>query len=365
MALSLFRVYDKPVGLHLDIGKCLNGCIYCYSNKRTGKTTSLLYLEKILNSTKNESLKDYYIQNRYPISVSNNSDINSCSNSDILLEIIKQFKKAGFPILWETKGTHNLKQMDKFISVVDEKDIVYLTITTFDDEKRKEIEPAAPTVENRLELVKQLRQKGIKTEIGFNPCIPGFITDQEIINFIENNIDINYVFQTLHLPMWSKLKIKKLPEYDLYPIGKYFKERKIPVGSGSIFYSSPPISDDIRNHYGKPMIIATDLDNITKKFKMENLGEYDSEYDINNLVNFDEFIKENQSNLIPAIVDKSEIYPGRNAGSYFYTNLPEKMTYLDYIKLCFNHSYLGFIFAYSTCGRLEYKNNNTKYYDYR
>ncbi len=362
MALSLFRVYDKPIGLHLDLGKCFNGCTYCYSGKRTGKVTSVTSLEHQLNREK-ESLLSYYIKNKYPVCVSNNSDINASDKEN--RELIKILKSFGFPIYYETKGCHTEEKLFNFLNIIKPEDYVYITLSTFKDEKRKEIEPKAPAVEMRIKLIEELVKKGIQIEVAFNPAIPGYIIDEEIIQFISDHRTLNYYFYFLHLPAWSKLNQRKIPKYDFTNIAKWCKENGIYVGGDTQFFGNKMAGFRERGHFKKPMIIASDIDEVVLKYKQENKGDRDDEENLKNLVSFDTFYAEKKDNFINAIIDKSEIYPGRNAGSYFYQNLPQKMSYKDYIKLCFHNANLGFIFAYSHCARIEYETGETKYFDYR
>lgn len=368
MGLKLFYVFDEPVGLALDITQCKNGCVYCYSSKRvTDRHTSMRSLENIINnSNKKKSLLNYYIQNRYPVSIANNSDINNCGNFEYYRDMVKFLKSLGFPIYYETKGCHNEADIARFVELVQKDDYVYLTLTTFDDEKRKQIEPLAPSPEMRLKLLYLLRNKGIKVELAFNPAMPGFITDSEIINFISENRDINYYFFTLHLPSWSKLEIKKLKKYDFTNIAKFCKENKIRVGGDTQFFGCELSAFDKRKHFNKPMIIAHDVDDLAVKYKKENFGEEDKQNNVKNLVSFDDFYEAKKEFFIDTIVNsQSDIYFGRNSGSYIRGNLPEEMSYKDYIRLAFHNADRGLIFKYSFCARIEYPTGEIKYFDYR
>ena len=113
MALVLFNVYDEAVGLQLELSGCNNRCVYCYSGRRSAnKSTSLKSLENQINrTTKKDSLQNYYIKNRYPISVSNSSDLNACDNKDNYYQIVKFLKDLKFPIFYETKGCHVITRM--------------------------------------------------------------------------------------------------------------------------------------------------------------------------------------------------------------------------------------------------------------
>lgn len=364
MALRLFNVFDVPVALHCDVGQCGNGCIYCYSYKRCKNKTTVQQVENMLNYDKPDTLKGYYIKNRYPVAVSNNSDLNS-SNDPNAFEVVRLLKNAGFPIFFETKGCHDYESMDRFLNLVTPEDSVYITLSTLADDSGKIIEPNAPSVEKRMELIDELVQKKVNVIVAFNPAIPGYVTDEQIIEYISEHKDLSFFMYHLHLPSWSKLEIKKLPKYNFANVAKYCEQNGIVVTGANDFFWCKPEGIKTREHFKKKMIIASDIAEVVKKYRAENSGWYEPENNITNLVTFDDFYKEKKDMFIDAIVDQSDIYMGRNHGSYFRGILPQKMTYKDYIKLCFDNPDKGLIFSYAHSAWLRMPDGAVSYFDYR
>lgn len=81
------------------------------------------------------------------------------------------------------------------------------TITTLDDNLRKEIEPFASSVKNRIKALEELKKNGIKTYVFIGPILP-FLTDwQKIILKTKNCADF-YLFENLNIAgsIWHSVK---------------------------------------------------------------------------------------------------------------------------------------------------------------
>lgn len=93
---------------------------------------------------------------------------------------------------------------------------VGLTITSLDDNIRKEIEPFASPPEKRIEALKRLKQEGISTYVFIGPILP-FITDwKKIIECTRDFADF-YMFENLNVrgSIWRSIEVwlkKKHPE---------------------------------------------------------------------------------------------------------------------------------------------------------
>lgn len=84
---------------------------------------------------------------------------------------------------------------------------VGLTITTLDDNLRKEIEPFTSPVQNRINTLKELKKAGIKTYVFIGPIMP-FITDWKKIIFETNHCVDFYMFENLNIAgsIWEAVK---------------------------------------------------------------------------------------------------------------------------------------------------------------
>jgi len=84
---------------------------------------------------------------------------------------------------------------------------VGLTIATSDDNLRKEIEPLASSIPNRIKALKELHEAGIKTYVFVGPIMP-FLTDwKKIIIKTKLHSDF-YMFENLNVrgSIWGSIK---------------------------------------------------------------------------------------------------------------------------------------------------------------
>ena len=75
---------------------------------------------------------------------------------------------------------------------------VGFTITTTDDNLRKEIEPFTATVENRIKALRELKNAGIKTYVFIGPILPYFTDWKDIVLNTKDFVD-HYLFENLNV----------------------------------------------------------------------------------------------------------------------------------------------------------------------
>jgi DNA repair photolyase len=166
-------------GMNLCRG-CIHGCIYCDSRSRCYnmdhdfedveiKINAPELLEEKLKSKRNKcmigtgAMSDPYI----PID-------ESLKNTRSCLEIIEKY---GFGLAIQTKSNLILRDLDLLKSInLKAKCVVEMTLTTFDENLCKIIEPNVSTSLERFETLKILRDSGIKTVVWLCPLLP-FIND--------------------------------------------------------------------------------------------------------------------------------------------------------------------------------------------
>lgn len=84
---------------------------------------------------------------------------------------------------------------------------VGLTITTLDDNLRKEIEPFASAVQNRIKALRELKEAGIKTYVFIGPILPFFTEWKKIVYSTKESVDL-YMFENLNIvgTVWNSVK---------------------------------------------------------------------------------------------------------------------------------------------------------------
>lgn len=383
MSIKLHNVFSLPVPLHLDIGNCYNNCIYCFtrtsrqdSNITIEPQTTLRQIEKAITKIEIKSLLDYYIVNRYPICINNRSDIFGIKNKDYYFNIIKLLKDAGFNFYFQTKGIKDKKDQNFLHDILTKKDYIYFTITTFNNEKKKEIEPLAPEI--NLKLIKELK-KITNIAIGFNPAMKYYLTPKEIKEYMFKNKDIVYCAYDFHAKNYHKChnkKLKKLKnfEYDEYKeIIDYCELNDIYFDCNYQYgIKSKNQIDLYRKVFEKKIICSGDIDNYAKKrFKNKikkeeskilknyliknyniTLEQYQKAEHPSGLFDFEDFYKDNQELFFESPVKKNEIH-GLNKDKYLKEKIPDYISYKDYIKLMFNNKDKFGIIRYTSLSSLS------------
>ncbi|WP_010254781.1 SPL family radical SAM protein [Treponema primitia] len=166
-------------GMNISRG-CLHGCIYCDARSRCYdmkhdfedveiKINAPLLLEDALSRKRKKcmvgtgAMSDPYI----PIP-ENLANIRSC------LEIIEKY---GCGLAIQTKSNLILQDLDLLVKINEKsKCVVETTFTTYDEALCKILEPNVCTTKVRFEMLKTMRDKGIKTIVWISPILP-FIND--------------------------------------------------------------------------------------------------------------------------------------------------------------------------------------------
>lgn len=168
-------------GMNLYRG-CTHGCIYCDSRSRCYnmehdfediqvKRNAPQLLEEALRKKRKKcmigtgAMCDSYIQ----------AEMN-LNHTRKCLEIIDKY---GFGLSIQTKSNRILRDLDLLKSINSKsKCVVQITLTTFDEDLCKIIEPNVSTTKDRFEVLKIMRDNGIATVVWLDPILP-FINDTE------------------------------------------------------------------------------------------------------------------------------------------------------------------------------------------
>lgn len=183
-------------GMNLYRG-CSHGCIYCDSRSACYhmdhcfedieiKENAIELLEFALKKKRKKcmigtgSMTDPYI----PLE-------NDVENVKKTLELIYKY---GFGITLITKSNLVLRDIDLLSKINNKtKCVVQMTLTTFDEQLCKKIEPNVCTTKERVQVLKELHNAGIPTVVWLCPILP-FINDTEenlrgILNYcVEANV---------------------------------------------------------------------------------------------------------------------------------------------------------------------------------
>lgn len=166
-------------GMNLYRG-CLHGCIYCDSRSDCYhmehdfedieiKSNAISLLEDALRKKRKKcmigtgSMTDPYI----PLEA-------KLCNVQKSLQLIERY---GFGFTVITKSDLILRDLDLLKSINQKtKCVVQMTLTTYDEELCKKLEPNVCTTKRRVEVLEILRDNGIPTVVWLSPILP-FIND--------------------------------------------------------------------------------------------------------------------------------------------------------------------------------------------
>lgn len=166
-------------GINLYRG-CLHGCIYCDSRSKCYhmehdftdievKENAIELLEQALRRRRKKcmigtgAMTDPYL----PLEM-------EVGNVRKALELIEQY---GFGVTVHTKSDRVLRDIDLLQKINQEtKAVVQMTLTTYNEELCKKIEPNVSTTGERFAALKEFRTAGIPTVVWLSPILP-FLND--------------------------------------------------------------------------------------------------------------------------------------------------------------------------------------------
>lgn len=161
---------------------CTHGCIYCDSRSRCYQFTHAFedievkqnaaeLLERTLRSKRRicmigtGSMSDPYMHCEEELGLTRRC-----------LEIIRD---NGFGIAIQTKSDRILRDIDLLDEINrNAKCVVQITLTTYDDDLCKIVEPNVCNTKRRIEVLEEMQKRGIPTIVWLSPILP-FINDNE------------------------------------------------------------------------------------------------------------------------------------------------------------------------------------------
>lgn len=264
------------IDYHMNLYKgCPFGCIYCDSRCEAYhidnfdevriKEDALVILEEELKS---KGLKGV-------VSFGTLSDPYNPEEEKLELtrQALELIKKYGFGVSIDTKSDlilrdiELLKEIAQFNSV-----IIKISITTYDDELAKKIEPNVISSTKRFDVLKKLRDNGIYAGVLMTPVLP-FLTDTEenILNMIvkSKTADAKFIYTKMGMTLKTNQRDYYYKALDiLYP---GLKEDYMAVYGNKHFCNSLQFRHLMELFLKKcsENNILTDMDSIILEYKKE------------------------------------------------------------------------------------------------
>jgi DNA repair photolyase len=182
---------------------CEHGCIYCYARNSFeywGYSAGLDFETKILvKKNAPELLRKFLMHPKWepvPIMLSGNTDCYQPAEQKFrltrkMLEVCNEFNQ---PVGILTKNAWILKDKDILQEMAKKKIIsAMVSITSFDDELRRVMEPRTTTGKQRLRVIEELSKAGVRMGIMMGPMIPG-LNEHEMQHIMKSAKDAGATF---------------------------------------------------------------------------------------------------------------------------------------------------------------------------
>ncbi|HHY81473.1 MAG TPA: radical SAM protein [Clostridiales bacterium] len=168
-------------GMNLYRG-CTHGCIYCDSRSSCYQMNhDFEDIEVKRNAV--QILESQLIRKRQPCMIGTGAMCDPYIHLEEELQITRQclkvIEKHGFGLAIQTKSARILRDLDILQAInAKTKCVVQITLTTFDDELCRIIEPNVSTTAERFAVLEIMRDAEIPTVVWLSPILP-FINDTE------------------------------------------------------------------------------------------------------------------------------------------------------------------------------------------
>lgn len=186
-AKTLVNKVDSPdVGMLYSMNPyqgCEHGCIYCYARNSFeyyGYSAGLDFEQKIIVKKNAPALLRKFLMHpkwdSVPLSLSGNTDCYQPAEKKFrltrqLLEVCKEFNQ---PVGIITKNAGILRDKD-LLKEMGSRNLVsvLMTITTMNEDLRRAMEPRTTTGEQRMRVIRELSEAGVRVGVMMGPMIPG------------------------------------------------------------------------------------------------------------------------------------------------------------------------------------------------
>ncbi|MBY0482723.1 MAG: PA0069 family radical SAM protein [Chitinophagaceae bacterium] len=207
IAKTLVNKIDSPdVGMWYSMNPyqgCEHGCIYCYArnaHEYWGYSAGLDFERKIIVK-KNAAilLRKFLMHPKWesvPIGLSGNTDCYQPAEKKFrltrqLLEVCNEFNQ---PVGIITKNAGILRDKNLLKEMASKKLVsVLVSITSFDENLRRLMEPRTTTAAQRLRVLRELSDAGVRTGVILGPMIPG-LNEQEMQRILKAASEAGAVF---------------------------------------------------------------------------------------------------------------------------------------------------------------------------
>jgi DNA repair photolyase len=207
LAKSIVNKVESPdVGMMYSMNPyagCEHGCIYCYArnvHEYWGYSAGLDFEQKIIvKKNAPELLRKFLMHPKWecvPLSMSGNTDCYQPAEqrfhlSRKMLEVCNEFNQ---PVGMITKNAYMLKDKDLLVEMANKKLLsILVSVTSFNEDLRRIMEPRTTTGKQRIRLIQELSDAGVRMGVMLGPMIPG-LNDHEMQRIMKAASDAGATF---------------------------------------------------------------------------------------------------------------------------------------------------------------------------
>lgn len=161
----------SPVPLHFGLNWCSHNCFYCFANlNKPDRRATLSHIKKFGAAMrgKDDTIEGVLLRAGHPVLIANDSDPFAKSNQDVFLPIYEEMTSHGVTAAIQTKGGD--LELENLV-LNGNRTLVYISLTSDDNDFLKRAEPSAPCYEHRIDLIKRAVDKGHFVVVGINPLV--------------------------------------------------------------------------------------------------------------------------------------------------------------------------------------------------
>lgn len=200
------KVESPDVGMMYSMNPyqgCEHGCIYCYarnSHEYLGYSAGVDFESKIIVKKNAAQLLRKFLMHPswqgLPIGMSGNTDCYQPAEQKFrltrsLLETCHEFNQ---PVGIITKNAGILRDKDLLKRMAEKKLVsVLVSVTSFDEDLRRAMEPRTTTGKQRIRVIRELSDAGVRMGVMLGPMIPG-LNEHEMQRIMEAASDAGAVF---------------------------------------------------------------------------------------------------------------------------------------------------------------------------
>lgn len=222
----------SPVPLELSMNYCSHKCAYCFANLNNPERAFDFdgFVRHIKNYKTRNDLTSYFLQNKYPVLISNKVDPFAQTNYRQTIAVLEILKANEIPVVWQTKGGIGIAEA---LDISPDPACWYISISMLDEDIRKKIEPGAPSIEDRFILIEHLVSIGHSVNVGVNPLVEDWLPLADLEKLCERlkSLGVNGVWiEALHL---NNRQIANLTKKERTAIGEEIIRSSNPLRFGS------------------------------------------------------------------------------------------------------------------------------------